>query len=566
MEIVRVRSVVVLGMALCAMPWQVGGGSTAAAARGPVLVSRTAQDVAAGGPSGSAALNGDGTRLAFESEAPDLVPGDTNGVADVFLADSRAGTLRRVSLTAAGAQAPTRSLMPALSADGRWLAFRADGPLTGDAAPGGGLYLLDLDGGALQLLLADTDGGRGRSDFPAISADGGVVVFESTVALSPGPAAPLAAVLAWQRSDGRVRRVSPAAANAPARDAAVSADGRVVAYASEATNLGLVTAGRRQVYVTALGSDIAELASVTALGQPANGDSGEPTLSGDGRWLAFTSLATDLVAKDVNGVTDIFVRDRSAGLTRAVTDVQPGDNVYHPGDSSDPVLAADGSALAFASKMYTLTPGDRNQAYDVYHLRLPDGPLQRISLRQDGMESARPSWAPALSADGRSVAFTSTGDLAPEDGNDLADVYLWRGDAVAQPSPTQAGGHHPTATFVPHGTATPTRLHPPTATSGHGPSPTPGHPTATLVHHATATPVHHATATPAHHATATPAHHATATLVHHATATPGHHATATPDHHATVTPVGHPTAVAERFGSSVLFFPAVVNHLPEAVH
>jgi Tol biopolymer transport system component len=531
-----------------------------------VLISRTAQDVAAAGLSGSAALDADGTRLAFESEAADLVPGDTNGVSDVFLADRRAGTMRRVSLTAAGAQAPARSLMPALSADGRWLAFRADGPMTLDPAPLGGLYLLDLDNAALRLLLADMDGGRGRSDFPAISADGGVVVFESTVALTSGSAASLASVLAWQRSDGTIRRVSPAGANAAARDAAVSGDGRVVAYASEATNIGPSTSGRRQVYLTALDSDVTELSSVTALGQPANGDSGEPTLSGDGRWLAFTSLATDLVAKDVNGVTDIFLRDRAAGSTRAVTDVLPGNDVYHPGDSSDPVLAVDGSALAFASKMYTLTPGDRNQAFDIYHLRLPDGLLQRISLRQDGAESARPSWAPAISGDGRSVAFTSTGELAPEDTNELADVYLWRADAVAQPSATHGGGHNPTATSLPHGTATPTRPHLPTATSGHDPSPTAGHhDTATPGHHDTATPIHHATATQLHHATATPVHHATATPFHHDTATPGHHATATPLHHATATPDGHSTVAAERFVFSVLFFPAVVNFVPEGI-
>jgi Tol biopolymer transport system component len=489
--------------------WLAGSGGGAAAGGPSRLVSRTASGQAAAGTSGEASISGDGMLVSFSSEAADLVAADTNGVSDVFLLDRRSGAIRRLSRRADGTEPPARSLMPALSADGRWLAFRSDAPLTPEAAPMGGLYLLELASGALRLVAADTADGRGRNDFPAIAEDGGVVAFESTVP-GPGEAADQPSrIVVWRRADGTLRTVSPTGADGPAREAAVSADGAVVAWVSAASNvLPGAGGGFSQVYVTRLATGETRRASVRPDGAAGGGGSTQPTLSGDGAVVAFTSLASDLVAKDVNGVTDLFVRDLAAGRTVAVTEVVPADDVYHPGDSSEPVLSRDGTVLAFASKMYTLTPGDGNRELDVYRMRLDTGALERISLRRDGSESARPSWAPALSADGRWVAFTSEGALAPQDGNDQADVYVWGADEPAQPTPAGHATHLPTdaPTATPHGT------HEPTATPAHGPTATSlhHHPTATAPHHGpTATSPHHpATPTSPHHGpTATSAHH-----------------------------------------------------------
>jgi hypothetical protein len=111
---------------------------TVAQSRALWLVSHTASGRSGSADSSTASVSGDGRWVAFASDATDLVVGDTNGVTDVFLFDRQNETVRRVSVAAEGLEAPKRSLMPALSADGRWLAFRSDAALTAENAPWGG--------------------------------------------------------------------------------------------------------------------------------------------------------------------------------------------------------------------------------------------------------------------------------------------------------------------------------------------------------------------------------------------------------------------------------------------
>ena len=555
-------------------------------AAGLWLASHSPAGLAANDDSAAASISADGRWVAFESAATDLVAGDTNGVVDIFLFDRTSGSIRRVSRSAvtADGQAAARSVMPALSGDGRWLAFRSDSALTSDPAPWGGLYLSDLDTGDLRLIAASDEGGRGANDFPAIDGTGARVVFESTAGLDgTARAQPIAGrragIFVWERATGTLRRASPAAADADAREAAISFDGSTVAFTSAAGNLVLPAAGAAQVQVFVVTLDTAAIArvSISTAGDPGNGTSRAPTLSGDGRLVAFGSLATNLVAKDVNGVSDIFLHDRGTGGTIAITDVVPGNSVYHPDDSNDPVLSADGRWLAFASAMYTLVPDDRNRVMDIYVRdlsRTDAGALRRVSLAANGSEGDRPSWAPALAAGGSWVAFTSSSRLADADGTDNDDIYLRdlgastghpaataTPDHGQPPHPTAAptdsqhatatsDPHHPTATVHPeHPTAT---VHPdhPTATGDpHHPTATtqPDHPTATVhPEHPTAT-VHpdHPTATvDPHHPTATTdPDHPTATIhPDHSTATDDpHHPTATSPHnpHPTATPQQH---------------------------
>lgn len=129
----------------------------------PVLVSRDGAGSAGDAQSYEARIDARGRRIAFSSAAANLVPGDGNGVADVFLLDRDGPGLRRISLRSDGRESSGPSGMPALSADGRWLAFVAESALGTEPAPWGGLYLKALDTGALTLLAADTDEGRGRT-------------------------------------------------------------------------------------------------------------------------------------------------------------------------------------------------------------------------------------------------------------------------------------------------------------------------------------------------------------------------------------------------------------------
>ncbi len=519
------------------------GAAPAVHAQAPAirLVSHVPGGGAATGDSLGVSIAADGSRLAFESTAPDLAGGDVDAVADVFAYDAAADRTDRVSLDAAGAETTGRAIMPALASGGGWVVFRSAAALTADPAPWGGLYLRELATGGVRLVVADTDGGRGASYAPAIAADGGRVAFESTAALAGAPADGRARVFVWDRSDASIRLVSPANADAAARDPAISDDGTTVAFTSEAANLVAGPAGgAAQVYAVDLAApERLARVSVSSAAVPGDGASGEAALSGDGQVVAFASLAANLVDKDVNGVSDIFVHDRRTGTTVAVTDVTPADDVHHPGDSVDPDLSPSGRHLAFTSAMYTLTPRDSNWLPDVYVHDRQARVTRMVSRKASGAQSDDRSWGAAV-ADTGAVAFVSAAALAPGDAGAFSDVYLVGpgGDLHPHASPTPTVVHrptwtpgHPTATAVHHPTATPGGQHP-TATAVHHPTATPGgqHPTATAVHHPTATPGgHHPTATAVHHPTATPGgHHPTATAVHHPTATPDrHHPTAT---------------------------------------
>src|SRR5437762_3224846 len=219
------------------------------------------------------ALSADGRFVAFDSAATDLVAGDTNGVSDVFVHDRQTGTTERVSVASDGAQGNgssglvTFAFPPALSADGRFVAFVS---------------------AATNLVASDTNGATD--------------------------------VFVHDRQTGTTERVSVASdgaeSNAASVGAALSADGRFVAFHSAATNLVADdTNGTTDVFVHDRQTGMTERVSVASDGTQGNNASSYPALSADGRFVAFDSAATDLVACDTNGTTDVFVHDRQTGTT-----------------------------------------------------------------------------------------------------------------------------------------------------------------------------------------------------------------------------------------------------------
>ncbi len=457
----------------------------------PMLVSRDLVGETSAGSSFDARVSDDGQRIAFSSNAA-LLARDDNAVSDIYLFERASDRLSRLSLRGDGEQAATPSNMPALSGDGRWLAFVAEGPMTDDEAPWGGIYLREIAGGDQRLILAASDGGRGSHFAPVIDRNGDRIAFLSTVDLDgDGTSGHPPAPFLWDRSSDSLRGVGPSDVDGRTADLALSADGAWLAFSSEASNL---IPGQpaiwRQVYLADLQRGELRMVSRHSDGSPGNANSLEPTLSEDGRRVAFTSYANNLVDDDVNGVSDIFVHDVAEGRTWSVTDITPADNVYHPADSDGPSLSADGRCLAFASGMYTLEPGaPREQIYNIYVHDFDARRTRRLSRRADGSRPDRGSHSPWLAGGGSRVAFTSRAALVAEDTDELDDVYATAAGCVAEPVEVTSSpppGHHPSATPVHH----------PTATTGH-------HPTHTPDPHGTATPVHHPTATSAHHPTGT---------------------------------------------------------------
>src|SRR6266851_4170348 len=187
---------------------------------------------------------------------------------------------------------------------------------------------------------------------------------------------------------------------------AISADGRYVAFASAASTLvSGDTNGTEDVFVYDRVAHTTERVSLSSAGEQGNGDSYGPAISADGRYVAFTSSASNLTAGDDNSDLDIFVRDRVAHTT-VLASVGPH-GTMGDGPSVAPSISAEGRLVAFESDADTLVPNDTNGTGDVFVHDIVTGLTRRLSVGGNGEETESPSFGPAISADGSSVAFES---------------------------------------------------------------------------------------------------------------------------------------------------------------
>ena len=382
-------------------------------------------------------MSADGRYVTFESEASNVVPGDTNHARDVFVRDLRSGTTERVSVATDGTQANSDSLIPAISADGRYVAFMSDASnlVPGDTNEGWDVFVRDLRSGTTRRVSVATGGTQASlfsgsgSGSPAISGDGRYVAFDSEASnLVPGDTNRTNDVFVRDLRSGTTQRVSLAADGTQGNDyseyPAISADGRYVAFESDASNLvpGDTNEGW-DVFVRDLRSGTTELVSVATNGTQANSYSSAPAISADGRYVAFWSGASNLVPGDTNEHYDVFVRDRQLGTTDRVSVASNGTQAN--GDSAFPAISADGRYVTFESEASNVVPGDTNHARDVFVRDLRSGTTERVSVATDGTQANSDSLIPAISADGRYVAFDSAAsNVVPGDTNDLEDVFV----------------------------------------------------------------------------------------------------------------------------------------------
>ncbi len=202
---------------------------------------------------------------------------------------------------------------------------------------------------------------------------------------------------------------TPAVASGP--DGALSTDGGSVAFDASGN-----------VFVTSILTGASRLITGGLGGVPANGTSGQPVVSADGSVIAFASGATNLIAGDVNGVADVFVR-AGAGDIEDVS-VPAGGGLAN-GPSSAPAISADGRFVVFASTATNLVPGDHNGASDIFLRDRQAATTTRISVAHGGIEANGPSTTPAISGDGRVISFASTAtNLVPGDRNGVGDVFV----------------------------------------------------------------------------------------------------------------------------------------------
>jgi archaellum component FlaF (FlaF/FlaG flagellin family) len=316
------------------------------------------------------AVSGDGRYVAFQSDASNLVPDDTNDVGDIFLRDLRTGTTSRVNESAGGIQAngPTNQ-GPTISGDGRYVAYvsEATNLVAGDTNQTGDVFVRDLGTGRTTRANVSGTGEQGNrtsdEDYPGSLTD----------------------------------------------SATISANGRYVAFYSNSSNLVPGdTNGTGDVFVRDLRTGTTTRVSVTDTGAQAGSGGFNPAISGNGRYVGFISDTPDLVSEDTNGIGDVFVRDLVAGTTSRVNVTSTGEQV-HDGESyrSYVYLSADGRYVTFTSSASTLVPEDTNNRYDVFLHDRMSGSTSRVSVSSTGGQVDLDSNGPAISADGRFITFHS---------------------------------------------------------------------------------------------------------------------------------------------------------------
>lgn len=329
-------------------------------------------------------ISADGRYVAFTSAASNLVPGDTNGSTDVFVHDRLTGQTIRVSVDSGGNQANSYCGTRSISDDGRHVAFWTN---------------------ASNLVPADTNN----------CADGFV----------------------HDRATGQTTRVnvdsSGSEANEECRTLSMSGDGRFVAFSTVADNMVPGDSnGYEDAFVHDRVTGQTTRVSVGSGGIQGNLPSWDPALSSDGRYVVFQSAAKNLVESDTNNTWDTLVHDRVTGRTARASVSSGGVEGNNFCEWSS--ISNDGRWVVFMSLASNLVPGDTNNFWDVFAHDLSTLETTRMSVDSFGGESNLGGMKPSISADGAQIAFRSgSANLAPGDTNGHADVFVHRHGC--QPTP-----------------------------------------------------------------------------------------------------------------------------------
>ncbi len=344
-------------------------------------------------------ISGDGRYVAFDSYATNLASPCTNGHDQIFVRDWQSGTTACVSLSSTGQQGNGESSPAIISADGRYVAFAS---------------------ASTNLVSGDTNNAYD--------------------------------IFVRDRQNNTTERVSVSSSEAEGNSGAeqfgfsISADGRYVAFASNSTDLvSGDTNGVVDIFVRDRQAGTTSRVSVSSGGVQGNGAASYAAISSDGRYVAFNSCADNLVSGDTNNECDVFVRDRQSGTTQRI--MMGYDGTEANGSASDLLsISADGRFVTFVSSATNLVPGDNNAADDVFVHDRQSGETWRLSVDSNGQEATGSNFPvslsnkPAISGDGSVIAFESgAANLVSGDTNDARDIFARaRGAAPTYPYLTAA--------------------------------------------------------------------------------------------------------------------------------
>ncbi len=393
-------------------------------------------------------ISSDGRYVAFASDAANLVKNDNNGVTDVFVRDLQARTTTRVSVASDGSEGNKASYWPYISQDGRYVTFtsEADNFYTGDNNGVGDVFVHDMQTGKTELISVGFDGAVGNdlSFWSSISADGRYVAFMSNATnLVAGDTNDSWDIFLRDRQNGTTTLVSQGYDGSPANSQSeypiLSADSRYIAYASDATN---IVKGDTNGYRDVFEYDRLTLKTIRVSISSEGIQTNEGTqafvisISENGRYVAFPSLASNLVPKDTNNAWDVFVHDYTNGQTTRVSVASDGSQAN--AGSYGASISPDGRYVAFSSNASNLVADDTNGMMDVFVHDMQTGQTERESVADDGSQGNQGSgymliyaqgidlaYGSLISADGSRVVFMSNAtNLVPNDTNQTQDIFV----------------------------------------------------------------------------------------------------------------------------------------------
>jgi Tol biopolymer transport system component len=428
---------------------------------GASTTSITASIAQASGPHGPATtfsfrpwISADGRFVAFDSDSPYLVPGDTNRARDIFVYDRDNGTLELVSKGPGGRQSNGDSQRPTLSSNGRYVAYwsAADNLVDGDTNRVTDCFVTDRQTHETIRVDVGPDDvqANGECARPVISGDGKRVAFESAASNlekpgllgKPTDTNKVRDVFVRDLDAGTTTRVSVASDGKQGVGESVrpsiSADGRFVGFQSDAPLQADDTNKKTDVYVHDMATGDTTRISVGPGGVEGNGGSFSPSLSADGRFVAYWSNASDLVADDTNKTGDVFVFDRDDGGTTRVSIAQDG--TQGDGMSSDPSISPDGRYVTFWSAATNLVPDDTNGKRDIFLVDRNNGTVTRVSVADDGTQGDGDSFSPNVNGGGALVAFDSASRtlVAGDHKTKGSDIFLHTDDTPPGATPPPA--------------------------------------------------------------------------------------------------------------------------------
>jgi Tol biopolymer transport system component len=386
--------------------------SLAAAPATTVNVSVTSDGTLATGAVVGGDISADGTRTVFEARNSGLIPGGADRI-DVFLHDETTGETRQVSVGYNGEPAGN-SGWPVISGDGKWIAYSswAGNIVEGDTNDTDDVFLYEVATGATTRVSLTKQGEQtpmGGSS-PSISDDGSRIAFVSLGHLDGLDLNGGADVFVHDRTTGKTLRASvdsdELGVNRPAGTARISGNGRFVLFTTDATNLVPGTVKHHDnVYVRDLATRTTSMLTTSAAGAPGDGYSQGQTISKSGRYVVVYSTAANLIDGD-DAESDLFVFDR---VTGGRSKISRGNGNAYGASISDT-----GRFVAFTSTASDLVPGDTNHASDAFVLDRQSGAVELVSVGNGGQQTSMLEAVSSISGDGRSLVFGAVAqDLVP---------------------------------------------------------------------------------------------------------------------------------------------------------